>query len=179
MLINKTARRYARALFDLAVETGCGREILDDVRSVARLIRSSPELGGFLGQYVMGREARQKALASLFSGRVNQLTWRFIRFVEIKKRLGLLADMCAAYVEISDRASGILKAGVVSAFGRDARSEQAIKSVLAAKYRAQIELDVGEDRELIGGFVVRAGDMVYDLSVAGVLAAARKKLANA
>ncbi len=64
---------------------------------------------------------------------------------------------------------------LTTAFALDSESEQRLADVLSKKLQRQVKVSSHEDRSLLGGVVVRTGDLVIDGSVRGRLA----KLAEA
>ena len=176
MLIKKAARRYAQAFFDLAKDSGCQDKALGDMVDLGRALRESTDLAGFLGDYVVGRQARGRALEHLFQGRVDPLTWRFIRFLESKKRLGLLREVCPAFEALHDKAMGILQVMFACAFGMEEQAPDRISKMLEGKFGRPVKLSVVVRPELIGGFRLQVEDRVHDFSVAGALAALRRTM---
>lgn len=178
MPISKTSKRYAKALFELAAERGRTAVVLADLKSILTAVETTPDLNSFLCDYMARRDVQLKILEAVLKARVDTLTWRFIGFLAFKKRLPVLADVCRAFGELYDRSTGILRAELVTPFTGERSTEASVRIKLRDMFRRDIDLAVSEDKALIGGFMMKIGDLVYDLSAAGALAAARKKLIN-
>jgi len=176
MIVSKASRRYARALYDLAKVEGCLDPVLVDMGVIGAAVPSSPELGGFLSNYVVRRKDRLMALEGIFKAGASPLSWRFLLFLESKRRMGLLPDICQAISELHDRMRGVVHVALTTAFPMEAADERAISGSIASRISGPMKLGSSVDQDLMGGFVFRVGDTVYDYSVKGTLQALRDKL---
>jgi F-type H+-transporting ATPase subunit delta len=165
----KTARRYAQALFDLAAETGQQAAVRADVAALSRLIEDSPELTAFLAAHWLSARARSQTVEALFAGRLQPLTLRFVRFLDAKRRLALLGQVCVSFRDCDERSQGVLRGRLTAPFGMDAAEVATIQARLSARIRAEIRLTEDTDPQLLGGFRVQVVDTVYDLSLAARL----------
>ncbi len=162
---SKAARRYAKALFDLAAESNRTEQVNADLISLKNSISASRELARFLPDYVLSRRARSNVLAALFSGKVEPLTFRFIMFLESKRRMRLMNDIIAAFEDICDRAQGIVRGTISFPFPVDEPAAAAVSERIQARVKGALALAQALDRRLIGGFKAQVGDIVYDFSV--------------
>ena len=180
MVPQKAARRYARALYELAGEQRCLDRVLPDMASVSAALSASPELAGFLPNHTIRRSDRRRAIEALFRKGLDPLSWKFILFLETKRRLGLLGDICQAIAELHDKATGVVKVSLTTALAlaEGSAEERAVRTAIANRREGAMKLSVGVDRQLIGGFMFRLGDTIYDYSVRGTLDALRRKIAN-
>ena len=108
-LRSRAARRYARALHDIAAEASVLDAVSVELKSLQRSLAASPELRAFVDNYLLPSDARERVLTELFSQRLHPLVWRFVRFLESKRRLGLLAEICADYLEQEEARQGIVR----------------------------------------------------------------------
>lgn len=173
---SRAAKRYARALFNLARETGQIDAVKDDVSVLQSLALQSSELSHFLGDTHLPRRTREELLKRLFSGRLQPLSFRFLVFLESKRRLGLLEPICASFLGLHDTMKGIVRGRLTSAFELEPTDVTAISSRAEPGTGGQLRLDVNVDADLLGGFKLRVGDVVHDLSLAGQLRALRQRL---
>jgi F-type H+-transporting ATPase subunit delta len=177
-MLHRAAGRYARALLDLAGEQGVAEAVRADADRLAALWSESAELAAFAGDYALPRAARRRVLDQIFGGRLHELTWRFVRFLEERKRLGLLGDVCAALGAMDDRRRGRVEAWLDSPFEVPAAETQAIAARLAERIGRTVRIRATVAPELLGGFRLRVEDRLYDLSLAGALDAYRRKAAG-
>lgn len=175
----KAARRYARALFDLAVEQGRLDAVQADLDAVDALARAEAGLAAFLGNFSIGQDRRIQVLGALFEGKIDPLAFRFLVFLEAKRRLPLLPDIALALRGLADEQRGILKVTIRSAQPLAADAQAALLAQLERKFGRTIKAEMEIDGSLLGGFQVRVGDRVYDYSIETQLQALQRKLAFA
>ena len=162
------ARPYARALFQLAREAGnfeqwsqrlaIGaaamreekvRKLLDDPRrTLAAQVDLLLDLCG---------EPRAPELANFF------------RTLADNGRLGVLPEIAEAYETLRDEAEGRIEVEVRSATPLSDATRASLKSALERRLERSVELENVIDPGLIGGAIIRAGDLVIDGSVHGRL----------
>ena len=112
-------------------------------------------------------------LADLFievaGDNVNDSGANFIRILAENRRLALLPEIAALY-EIQRRAAeGTVQAEMVTAFPATEAQQAEIIASLSKRLGRDIELSCSTDAELLGGAIIRAGDLVIDGSVRGKL----------
>lgn len=175
-LRSRAARRYAKALHDLATSTSQLDAVASDMSQLLSNCSASAELQVFLGNYLLPSDRRVAVMTSLFADRCTPLVWRFMRFLEAKHRLGLLMDIAADFQELEETRKGIVRASLASAFGiaRDDASDLAKR--LGARLGKQLLLETEEKPELLGGCRLQVGDRVYDFSLAAQLRMLRQTM---
>lgn len=165
----RSTKRYALALHDAAQELQCLPEVEADLKKLGAWFAGSPDLRGFLSDYAVGRPRRAKALAGLFSGRLGELTWRFVRFLESRKRLGLLPGIGAVFAEVRRERTGTLQGDICTAFPGEVSFVGSVADRFKRIWGRPIEFSVSHDSTLTGGLRVRVEDVLYDMSVRGLL----------
>jgi F-type H+-transporting ATPase subunit delta len=175
------ARVYARAILDLAEETGAADELLEELAAVARLAETRPELADFLASPLVGGEARRQAIERLFRGRASDLLVDALQVVSRKGRLGNLAAIAASYREEHRSRRGIVEARVTTAVPLSPALKERLARALAAKTGKTSQVVEEVDPDLLGGLMVQVGDQKFDASVThalGKLAAALSERAS-
>ena len=170
------AVRYAKAFFSLARAQGVLDALLADVEALARLIRESPELASFLGDYSVPRARRAQVLETLFASRLQPFTWRCLRFAEEKRRLGILDSICAVLRDMQDREAGIQHVLLVTAAPLDDGDRRLLSDHISGKAGGPVTMSESVDPGLLGGFRVQIDDTLYDLSLSRALECAKEKL---
>lgn len=93
----------------------------------------------------------------------------FVRVLADNRRLGMLADIGALY-EIQRRdAEGMVHAELISAYPASEAQQATVVESLRRRLGREIELTCSTDAGLLGGAIIRAGDLVIDGSVRGKL----------
>jgi F-type H+-transporting ATPase subunit delta len=93
----------------------------------------------------------------------------FLQTLAEARRLNCLPEIAALFDAYKDDAEGIADVTVTSAAPLDTRQEQMLSAALSRRLKREVRLHCTTDPELLGGAVVRAGDLVIDGSVRGRL----------
>ena len=170
------ARRYALALTQEAAQTGQADAVDADVVFLGETLDSSRELRLMFQSPVVSRDKKENVLTALFADRVSPLTMRFLSLLVSKQRESLIPAVVEAVRELRDSASGTVEARVRTAKPLADAERDALQTSLEAKAGAPVRMKVEVQPELIGGLIVRIGDVVYDRSVRHQLDVLREQL---
>lgn len=157
------ARRYAEAYFGLAREA----EDIDGWRAELAAVTdvlSTPKVAQTLQNPRLALSHRVQEGMNLLKGTSDQVR-NLARLMIERHRVGRIREVLAAYDELADRASGVLRAEVVTAVPVDAKLTQQITTMLSRRFGKSVRPVVRQDPAIIGGLVVRIGDRVIDDSI--------------
>ena len=169
------ARPYARAIFEIALETGEFQQWSDllaamvavtEDKQIAAVIESPKLSREEIGQIIV--EACETVV------KLTDKTKNLINILTYYNRLGVIADIKAFYEELRAEQEKTLGVTVTSAFKISQAQQQTLVTALKQKLEREITLECEVDETLLGGAILRAGDLVIDGSVTGKL----KKLAS-
>ncbi len=164
MAISAPAKRYAKALFDLAIEDGDLYEIWKDLDSLDKLLDQSNDLVKVLASPSLDSD-RNALLIALFKDQTTKLTFEFVQFLEEKSRINILQECCRAFDDLYYDHQGIVKVKIISAVPLDSSQLDATERALKAKLGKEIESDISIDPLLLGGFKLVIKDKVIDYSL--------------
>jgi F-type H+-transporting ATPase subunit delta len=160
------ARRYARALFDLGVESNSLDKMTAEVKSVADAVAASPELASVLTSPTVPVPTRKAIMSDIAQKLgVSPLVKNAILLVTDHNRAGALPRIANALSELADEKAGKLRAEVTSAAPLTDAQYTKLGASLEKLTGRKISLVKKTDPSLIGGVVTRIGDKVYDGSV--------------
>lgn len=177
MIVGSIARRYAKALFDLAVEQGKIEAWAESLATLQDAVDASPELRDVLVNPIYTRDQRRaiggKIAAAL---RLDPEPSHLLYLLGDRNRLAYLGAVVGVFRDLADQKLGRLRARIVSAVPLDAPSAQAIADKLARATRAEVILDKTVDPALLGGVVAQVGSLTYDGSLRSQLEELRRSL---
>lgn len=173
------ARRYARAAFDLADETGKLAVVHADLVGLSDLLDRSTDLRLLMTNPVIPSEKLIGVLDAVLKSKVDELTYRFLCFLESRDRLPLIVEICAAFDSLFLEKQGIVKVQIESAVPLSDTQVQGIVDAMRSRLGKEPQATVDVDPDLIGGFRVRAGDTIYDYSIATQLDSLKKRIISA
>ena len=160
------AGRYAAALFQAAVSKNEEQKVQVDLSSAHKLLLDAM---GVLRHPRVSGAAKKKLLADSLAGKIGATTLKFLELLVDKKRFELMVMVAANYARLAADKRGAAKAIVRTAKPLSADDQKRLAAKLKNFSGKDIELDVKEDPELIGGISVKIGDWVLDSSLRGQL----------
>ncbi len=178
---NTIARPYAQAAFDVAREAGALAEWSGSLE-VAGALFANGELADYLGNPALS-EAKQleflaglfaKAGAPQFAGSDSKGT-NFLKLLIEYDRIAVLPEIAAHFDALKDAIENTIDVTVRSAAALSEKDKQQYVAALEKRFGRKVELSTELDETLIGGAVIRAGDVVID----GSLRARLEGLGNA
>lgn len=166
MIGSKVSKRYAKALFSLGQEDGNFEQYGQELSDFERFFRDNADFRQVIGNPVFAVEDRRKVLQvvldkSNFSGVVKN----FLNLLLDKNRIGAIEAITAYYSRLTDEFSGIARAEIITARPLKNEALGKIERSLEGLTSKKIKPEVREDKDLIGGIVVKIGDLVLDGSV--------------
>lgn len=176
--MDPVARRYAQALTEEAQSQGTLDAADADVALLAETLGGSRDLQLALTSPVVPAPKKRAVLDRLFDGKVSDLTLRFLRLLVEKQRDDRIPDILAAYRQLRDERTGTVEATVRTARPLSPEEAERLKGALEARSGKTVRMDLRVEPSLIGGLVVRLGDVVYDRSVRHQLDTLRGQLAQ-
>lgn len=114
-------------------------------------------------------EQAAELFISVGEGRLDQQADNFIRVLAENRRLILLPEIAALYEYYRQEAQGTIEAEVIAARKLKAEQLKTIIRVLKARLNREVSLTARIDKNLLGGVIIRAGDLVIDGSIRGRL----------
>jgi F-type H+-transporting ATPase subunit delta len=177
MLMGSIARRYAKALFSLAVDSGRVEDWAKGLEALREAVESSPDLRDVLSNPVYSREQRRLVVAKLATALAfEEQPANLLYLLGDRNRLAYLAAVVETFRGLADQHLGRVRARVTSAVKLDEAAAQAIADKLSQATKAKVLLDRAVDPALLGGVVAEVGSFVYDGSVRAQLEDLRKQL---
>jgi len=175
--MNKAAKRYAKALFELAESQQQLNEVHKDLQAVDTAIKNNSELKSLLTNPTLTNNHKAKIVNKIFSGKLNNLTEKFIHLLGNKGRLDLLPDIYTSFNTLYKKKKGIIEAAVITPVPLTEKLEKEIyNKIQELTGSKEIKLEKKVDPSLLGGFILQIGDLKYDASILGKLAKIKSKL---
>ena len=171
------ARRYARAVFEIALE----RKELDrwqsDLKQVA-ILGEDVALRGLVENPKIGFDKKEKVLSELL-GDINPLARNLVYLLVSRGRFGMIGDITQEYRRLLDGYRGIEHAEVVTAVPLDDKEKKRLEEHLGRVVGKKIVLEASVDPGLVGGMIARVGGKLLDGSTRSRLAALKRELTGA
>lgn len=168
--MSAVARRYAKALFDLASEAGLREEVAEELDRLRSLVTST-ELSPIWNNPRLGVDQR-RALARLLQEQLglSELVGRFLQYLAEVRRLRELEAIQRCFQQLLDESLGRTRARLRCAQGLDDATVARIASAFSQLTGKEVLADVQVEPELLGGLIVEVEGKVFDGSVRSQLA---------
>jgi len=106
-------------------------------------------------------------MLDICGGRINDTAESFVRLLVENGKLSLMPEVEAVFSALKSEAGGAVNGTLLAAYPVNAKFEQAIAGAMQKKLNREVNFTTEEDKSLLGGVIVRVGDMVIDASVKG------------
>lgn len=173
------AKRYARAILELATEQREVPRVQKELEEFAATWKESAELRALFGNPLIDLAARKGVVAELSNrAGVSTLVKNSLQYLTDRGRITHIVDIAAAFAEQAERAAGVVRAEVTSAAPLSDLYYAQLQRALEAATGKKVTLEKKTDAALIAGVVTRVGDQVFDGSVRTRLSELRDTLRN-
>ena len=177
MTAGSVARRYAKALVDVASGTNELETVRQELRECAELLLGHRELRQLLTNPSILRRDKLQILEQVVSHlSLRPLTLSFLRILLEAGRLPALESVLRAYETLVDERLGRVKAKVTAAGPLEAGAQEQLRKRLERLTGKQVYLEVRQDPGILGGLITQMGSLVYDGSLRTQLARLRAEL---
>jgi F-type H+-transporting ATPase subunit delta len=163
------AKRYAKALFELAQEKNEVAQVEADLQAIVSSIHEHADFQKLLSHPNIDSSKKTALLSTLFQGKVSEAVLNTVSLLVERRRESILAELLADYVKIANEALGQAKAIVSSPKVLTKEESAHIASRFSEITGKKIQVEQVIDTSLLGGIQVRIGDRLYDGSLAGKL----------
>lgn len=161
--VKQIAARYAEALLDAAGKAGKTKDLLDEFDALVDVLGAFPKLESILASASIAEDEKVNIL-------------RFLKVISQHGQLNYLRAIHGQLHELHDRRHERVRVTLTTATEIDEHQAQRIAEALREKLGGEPVITRTTDPNLIGGVVVRVGDVVYDGSIANQLEIIRKQM---
>jgi F-type H+-transporting ATPase subunit delta len=166
LIAGSVARRYAKALVEIAAASDELEAVRQELTDFAELLRGQREFRLFVeNPSVQGRDKTAVLEEIVSTLALRRLTATFLRILLEGGRLGALEGILRAYVTLMDERLGRVRALVTAATPLPAELQERLRQRLAEVTGKQVYLDIHDDPSILGGLITQIGSLVYDGSV--------------
>ena len=166
---SKAAIRYAKAVLQQANDADLANVVFGDMQSVDATLEESKELRTVLNSPVIKNSDKQEALLKIFSAQT-ETTKTLIKVLVENNRIEALGDVAKGYIHLYNEQQGVKVAKVTTALPITSEIEaQVLSKVKELTGSDSVTLENVIDEEIIGGFILRVGDLQYNASIANKL----------
>jgi F-type H+-transporting ATPase subunit delta len=177
MSVQTVARRYASALADVVLQRGEAREVQQELRAWADMLRSNMNLREVFANPTIGLDQKRAVLKRLLEiAKPRPTTSNFLKVLLENQRITELDEINRKFAEALDDRAGVVAARVTTARPVAADTKQTVEAKLRSLTGKNVRVEFDTDSDIIGGIVSRIGSTIYDGSVRNQLEQIKEKM---
>ncbi|CAM3838365.1 F0F1 ATP synthase subunit delta [Mesobacillus zeae] len=170
------AKRYAQALFQVALEHQAVGTVGDELRVVKQVVESNPGLTSVLNSPKLSLGKKKEILKQAFAS-ASPFVQNLLMILVDRHREGHIAEVADKFIELANEEKGIAEAVVYSVQPLTGPQEEAISLGFAPKVgKLKLQIKNITDPNLLGGVKLRIGNRIFDGSLRGKLDRLERKL---
>ena len=165
MIDYKVSYRYALSLLETAEEKNILETVAESIQLIKNTLQENSNLQRILENPVVKPYSKISILEEIFKSKIDSDTMNFIRFVVHKNRENFLPGILENFLELFDAKLGIVNVTVKTAFEFDDEQKRLLKDKMEKYLNKTTRIGYLLDENIVGGFVAKIGDTVYDASI--------------
>jgi len=162
--ITTIARPYARAAFEYARSKKAVPALSEQLALLAALVQHQ-KLQPALHNPKLTRPERAALLNKVGDKKLDESARNFVNLLAANNRLDVLPEIAAQFERLRAEQESTLEVQLISAQNVPKAEQEAIVKALEKRFGKKVQLQTEKDESLIGGAVIKAGDLVIDGSV--------------
>lgn len=169
-LLSKAAMPYAEALFESSKFSQSIEKTSSDLKFINQTISQTYSLKDFLSNPLITQEAKKKVIEKLFTSQISNNVLNFLLILVKRRRIILLSSIIDIYLALVCQLNLIVVADIYSAVVLTEIQKKTLEKKLQKITNSkEIQLTVHIKPELIGGFIIKMGSKIIDMSIYGQL----------
>ena len=155
------ARPYAKAGFEVAQAESKQAEWSDALQLIEAVVSNS-EFAAVLDSPSMGAAEKGDILNDICADKLSETQRNFVKALAENSRLVLLPEIVVLFEALRANAENKVEATATSAYPLSDAQVKSMTDALKKKLGCEVSLTTAVDATLIGGVIIRAGDLVID-----------------
>lgn len=164
----RAAIRYAKAMLSLASDQNSAEAVNNDMKLIANTLAESKDLSEALQSPVIPSSIKKSTLLEVFKNS-DKATNSLIDTLVTNNRIDILGHVASKYNQLFDESKGIEVATVTTAVALTADLKKKVLAKAKTLTGKDVEVENIIDESILGGFILRIGDVQYNASVANQL----------
>lgn len=173
----RVANRYAKALLGLAEESNMSDQTFEDMQLIFNALDQSKDLQTVLKSPIVRISKKLNIVKGVFETKISDLTLHYLSIITRKKRASLIMPISYEYLKIHRDNLDIELVTLITSSKEDQDLlDKAERIALEITSRSKIEFNHIVDPDIVGGFILKIGDMRYDASIKRKLSQIKRHL---
>lgn len=160
----RAAIRYAKAVLASVSNEKEAQTVNENMKLIANTIAGNREFSSVIQSPVINAAAKKAILDEVFK-KADKLTISLIDTLIDNNRIAILHQVASKFTELYDQSKGIAHATVTTAVAISPELEKQVLAKAKAMTGKDVDLKNKVDESIIGGFILRIGDVQYNASI--------------
>jgi len=162
------ARPYADAVFKLAKESEDFDNWSANLVFFAQIVQD-PLMANIVANPRIDKVTLTKILLDLCDTHVNEVGKNLIRLLVDNDKVRVIPHIATQFEQLKANYQGYVKVEIISTYAVKPPQQQEIEAILRRRLGKAVDIKITVDRALTGGWLIKVGDQVIDLSIRGRL----------
>ena len=171
----KIAKRYARAIFDIASEDQSYDDWLNKLKLISDT-RAEVNFANVLNSTKLSFSKKMNLIDDVFSNKLNKLQLNFLKLLTKNQSFFIIHDIYKQFLRLVEKRNNLIRVTVTSPYKISDDLKNQILNLVNDISGADSIIEEKIDSELIGGVVIRLGDTVIDGSIKNKVKQLRREL---
>jgi len=163
--IHPVAKRYARAIFELAAEQNKLDTVFDQLKAFAEVMQKDTRLRYYFLSPQVGKQEKSASLDALLHNKVDKIVSNTLLLLIKNNRLESIEQIVFFLNRFNDRKHNRIQAVVTSAIALTEQNLQKLQTLLSESFHAQIILENVVKPDILGGFIIQVEGKIIDGSI--------------
>jgi len=172
------SKRYAKALFGLALEMNILEPVMKDLELIFTVYKENKDFRLILDAPIVSMDKKKAVFNGLFKERINEITFKYLMIILRKKREAYLGAIAEQFISLYKKFKNIIIVHLQTAAEIDESIRKKVIKLMEDQTRGIIELNETIKKEIIGGFILIYGDKKYDDSIRTQLQMIKRDIAD-
>lgn len=170
----KVSLRYANSFLQSSIDKKNLASSIADTNFILDTLTKNPQLKRVLESPIVKANIKVSVFNEIFKNKISEGSLQFVEFVINKNRIDLLFSILTRFLELGDKYNGIVAVEVKTAVELNADQKEKLEKKIQVITNKSVRMNYLVDSKVVGGFVAKIQDTVYDASLKHQLDLMRK-----
>ena len=158
-------KKYARALYNVAVQKKDVKEVSNRINYIANVMKAVPEFSQLLQTHRVSTENKINILKNVLKDNVSSLEIELISDILENNNILILSDIAKHFEYLVETDSNLVNMTITSATELSAEEVEYIHSNIESQLNKKVDVRTEINKSLIGGVRLRVGNIVIDNTI--------------
>ncbi len=159
------AKRYAKSILDTVNEQTSAQALMDDLRNVETILKSSDDLYFALTNPIVSAKDKEEIIDAVFQKDTSETVRNALKVLIQKNRFNFIYSIIGHFAQLVDEINNTINIDVTCAIELDEKKKNKIQEKLKQKLQKIVNVDYKVNTSIIAGLVYKIGDDIIDASI--------------